>query len=448
MRKLLYIVYYFPPDGGGGTQRGLKFCKYLPEFGWMPTVLTRQCKGRRKWSEPEDTSLLEELPPDLRVVRVNDEIADRRARWRGYDMPRPQIQAFTQEACRLLAAERFDAVFISMSPFSLHLVGAGIHKRFPVPVVYDLRDPWALDGWRDHPTLYHWYRDWRAMRRTLRGASGIIANTPESAKIINMQFNGASSPSLEVIPNGYDESDFQGMRLSERPNRDGTFRLAHGGLLYSFLLYRSQTLFDTVKQALRYRPEPIVPAGRSEYYLYQAVRILKAEGHPLGQAIQLVFMGATSDAALRCAQEADMLSQVEFTGYLEHRTLIRNIVDADALFLPLHGLPSHRRSLIVPGKTYEYLASGTPILGALPAGDARELVEKYRAGYVADPCRPHSIADALKRLYHERATITRGPTIDESLRPFERKALTRRLAAFLDACVAHQGQETGSTPCP
>lgn len=438
MRKLLYIVYYFPPDGGGGTQRGLKFCKYLPEFGWMPTVLTRQCKGGRKWSEPEDRSLLEELPPEVRVIRVGTENTDKRARWRGYDMPRSLVEAFIREACRMLAAEPFDAVFISMSPFALCSVGADIRKQFDVPVIYDLRDPWALDGWRDHPTVYHWYRDWMTMRRTLRGASGIVANTPESARVIKTQLNGAARPSLEMIPNGYDETDFFGVRPRERAGQDRRFRLAHGGLLYSFLLYQNKTLFDALKSCLRYRPEPIVPAGRSEYFLYKAIRILRSESHPVAQSLQLIFMGATSDAALRCAQDAGMLSQVEFTGYLEHRALIQNIVDADALFLPLHGLPTNRRSLIIPGKTYEYLASGTPILGALPPGDARDLVVNCDRGYVADPCCPHSIADALRSLYNEGTAKRDVPTNNDWLRRFERKELTRRLAAFLEACVARK----------
>lgn len=440
MRRLLYMVYYFPPDGGGGTQRGLKFCKYLPEFGWMPTVLTRQPARQRKWSEPEDASLLNELPSDIRVVRAGAEADDKRARWRGRDMPKPSIEAFIRESRRLLAAEPFDAVFISMSPFSLSHVGDAIRREFGLPVIYDLRDPWALDGWRDHPTILHWYHDVRTMKRTLRSACGVVANTPESAKAIAALLKGDDTPRITLIPNGYDQSDFDGVRPARRSSGDGPFRLAHGGLLYSFLFYRDGSWLNHVKAFLRYRPEPIVPEGRTEYFLYKAVKLLKMEHHPLGDAIQLVFMGATSDAALRCAKEAGMLPHVVFTGYLEHKTLIQNIVDADALFLPLHGLPASRRSLIVPGKTYEYLASGTPILGALPPGDARDLVESCGAGFVADPCRPEAIAAALRRLYEAKGTLPGRTTDQDRLRAFERKQLTRRLAEFLDGCIARYAQ--------
>ena len=109
---------------------------------------------------------------------------------------------------------------------------------------------------------------------------------------------------------------------------------------------------------------------------------------------------------------------------------------ADALFLPLHGLPPGRRSLIVPGKTYEYLAAGRPIVGCLPEGDARDLVERSRLGFCAHSCRSHEIAAALKRLWAARqAEHPFERTVPAWLKRFDRRFLTEKLARYLDRIV-------------
>jgi glycosyltransferase involved in cell wall biosynthesis len=112
------------------------------------------------------------------------------------------------------------------------------------------------------------------------------------------------------------------------------------------------------------------------------------------------------------------------------------MVKTDGLFLPLHGLPRGSRSRIVPGKTYEYLRSGLPILGCLPQGDARDLVEGSGRGYCASPCDVDEIASALARMVSDWRASRLAEADLAPIRRFERRALTQDLAATLCAAAS------------
>ena len=140
------------------------------------------------------------------------------------------------------------------------------------------------------------------------------------------------------------------------------------------------------------------------------MNILRKKAHPLIQELRIVVVqGQVDSLTLQSIREADCQDVVEVTGYLPHHESVAWLQSADALFLPLHGLPQGNRSLIVPGKLYEYLAVGKPILACLPEGDAKELVLRSGLGYTADPCDAQSIGASLIRLYEDVLGIPREP---------------------------------------
>ena len=155
--------------------------------------------------------------------------------------------------------------------------------------------------------------------------------------------------------------------------------------------------------------------------------------HPLAGILKIILAGEPDGADQRCVDRYNLHHMVEWTGYLPHHESVDLLEQADALFLPLHGQQGERRSLIVPGKTYEYLASGRPILGCLPEGDARELVSSYEYGFVAEPCDSESIRRVLTNLYE---TWTRGrldlPCTASWLPRYQRNQLAAKLAEYLD----------------
>ena len=441
--RVLVISYFFPPDGGPGTQRVAKFCKYLWRYGWSPTVLTRTIPATRGRWDPEDCSLMRDIPSSVRVIRVDE--TDSELKWAAHlpVLDSPHIMRWNAAAFartkKLLETEQFDLVFITMSPFDLAHLGRRIQTQLGVPVIYDLRDPWALDGWRSHRTRKHWRRDFDCMRATLMNADGVIANTPEAKKVIQRECREVNPLRFYVIPNGYDESDLTDPFHSANHRDPSIFRIVHSGSLHSRELYARKNLKGKLRSLFEYSGERIDPTGRTPFYLLKALQRLNRRGHPLVKHVQLRLIGTIDDATRQCVTESRLQHLVELVDYLPHQESVEQLRTADALFLPLHGLPPGQRSRIVPGKTYEYLAARRPILACLPEGDTRELIERSGNGWCADPCDEAAIADALASLYEawERGDLDRLQ-IPSWLRNYERRQLTARLAEAFDEIVEPQ----------
>jgi len=427
MRRLLLISYYFPPNGGPGAQRPAKFAKYLPDAGWE-TVVLAPAAVQSHWA-PADESLSGEIG-HVRVERLAD--GHETNRWRPR-VDRHQIWAAeaADRSCDLLKESHFDAVLITMSPFSLAHIGLELRRRVDVPVFLDLRDPWALDGWPTYRSTWHWRIQHRFMRHALRAASGIIANTPEALRALRAAVPDVPGERWAMIPNGYDVSDFVAGPNHSRCS--STLTIVCNGSLPSQELYPSPGLVAIMKRRISFRPEPILPEGRTLYFLLRALRTLRERGHVGADCVRIRSVGILDSATKRCVAESGVADQVELCGYLPHDQSLNELLAADALFLPLHGYQDRaRRSLIVPGKTYEYLVSGKPILACLPEGDARELVLRSGRAYLAYPTDEAEVCDALGRLLSDW-NLSRVPTSapDEWLRAYERRSQAQQLAGFL-----------------
>jgi len=148
--------------------------------------------------------------------------------------------------------------------------------------------------------------------------------------------------------------------------------------------------------------------------------------------VEASLVGEDDGSTARLVRGAGLGGLVQVTGYLPHDQSLRWVRWADCLFLPLHGVGAGCRSRIVPGKTYEYLASGKPILGALPEGDARDLVAASGRGYLADPCDPTMIADALSAAYETVLGSTSHQPPLSWVNEYRRSVLTRKMYKFID----------------
>ncbi len=425
-RRALIIAFFFPPDGGGGSQRWAKFCKRLPALGWQPTVLTRaQPASRTQW-DPEDETLLEDvaaarihrLEPAPAAAEVNLKLSG--------DVDPAWLRQTLAEAGRLCAEETFDVIVLTAPPYDLARLAPVLAEQIRIPVVLDLRDPWAFDGGRLFSSAAAWRRERDVMIRALERCEGVIFNTPEARAAIERGI-GARARRAVVIPNGYDVDDFTG--LEPAPRSDDAFRIAHLGTLHSRALYERRGPAGFVRRIRRHRPQRVAPAGRTLRPLLKAIHALRREGDPLGERVRVRVLGPVDEATERCVRDSPTPDAVELIGYLPHAEALREAASADALFLPLYGLPAGERARIVPGKTYEYLALGRPILACVPPGDARELVERTGRAACADPCDPHGIAQAIRRLQTMEAPPPGWPP--EWISRFERGALTRELSEFL-----------------
>ena len=425
MRRVALVAYHFPPLGGAGVQRAAKLARYLPDFGWEVVVATGSGPVVNRWT-PIDASLGAEAAAAT-LSRVPGPEPGAASMWRGRAerwLGAPSAWS-TWWAGGVAAALRelgpFDAILATMSPFeSAAAVGAAA-SELGVPWVADLRDPWALDEMTAYPTLIHRRREIGHMRRALAGASAIVMNTPEAARQVRTRLPTLAGQVVEPIPNGFDPEDFM---VEVKPRDDPAFRIVHTGYLHTALGGRG-----AVRAALGGRDERGVDRGaRSHVHLLAALRMIAvaAELRP----VELHLAGVLSPAD-RAAVPPGVT--VREHGYLAHAASIRLARSADLLFLPMHDLPRGRRATIVPGKTYEYLASERPILAAVPDGDARDLLEAAPGVYT---CSPRD-ADAMARIVRDAAARPRAADIDRSatMRPFERRRLAERMAAVLDGAV-------------
>ncbi|MEM0913127.1 MAG: glycosyltransferase [Planctomycetota bacterium] len=441
-RRVLMVAFYFPPDGGGGTQRTLKFCRYLPSFGWSPVVLAPPPRDATSQWTPRDDSLLAEVGPDLRVERVP--IGGAPTGWAAglarIDEAHDWLEPAADAAEELVDRLGCEAVVVSLGPFDLGYLGRRLAERLDVPVVLDLRDPWALDGARVHSSKHAWQVHRDAMAATCRAVDAVIANTPGARAAIESAFPGLSvATRLDTITNGFDSADFPDRQPVEPPSpaEDAPMTLVHAGTFHARQGAGQRGLKGLLRSFVRYQPEPADLSGRTPLHLLDAIERLREQGHPLGRRVRLEQLGVVDDALRRLVEGHPAGDAVDLVGYVDHAEATRRVSAADALFLPLHGLPPGHRSRIVPGKLYEYLAAGRPILGALPEGDARDWLIDSGMGEAAPPTDPAAIADALIRLDEGRRAGRYADGPDPAwLDRFDRRRLTGALAALLNTLAA------------
>lgn len=429
----MILAEHFPPVGGAGAQRPTKFGKYLMQLGWEVCVVTQEISEHKSRWKPKDNTFEHDLNnggKKLSIIRVGP--VENYSFTKAIDGAEAWSVAAGQAACKELSQTHYDAVLLTMSPFSLVRAADVIRAQSDVPIILDFRDPWALDGWQPQKTFLHWRHQYNEMRTAVLKSDGVIANTKEAGKLILKHFPEFDANRLVTIENGYDSEDFvrhNGHEFSQ--SSDNIFTLLFTGSLSTDYLDFYSGLKGFLKLVVKYTPEKIDYSGRTLIYLMKAINLLRQRNDPIGDMIRIECLGAETEADRKSVIEAGLEDAVVFHGYIPHAESVQRILDADGLFLPLHGLEPGERSRIVPGKTYEYLATGKPILGCLPQGDARDLVEKSSVGVTADPCDPEQIADALKELITIARKLPSDNPPETWVANYERKALTGKLADFV-----------------
>ena len=425
--RALVVAYYFPPKGGAGTQRFAKFCKYLPAHGIDSIVVSVAEAARSAYAPTDDATLA--IGERTEVVRV---AVPERGSWSRRLRRALRLQldddewadAALERALAVARERRPDVVVTTLSPYACYRIGEGLQRELGIPWVVDLRDPWALDGWRVYATSWHARHDLAHMRRALTRADFVIANVPECRR--EFVALGADPARTVVIPNGFDAEDFAG----PEPVRhgDGRFHLAHIGTLHDVDVPEGLT----GNRFRRVRHRQIAPLGRTGHYLLHAVAEWRRRRGGRGDELAVDLYGHVDASHRALMERLGIADLVTMHGYVPHRASIAAACAADALFVPLHDVPAGERALVVPGKMYEALASERPVIAALPDGDGADLVRRLDAGIVVPPTDAAALADAIETL-----RVRRGPgTSRARLSAFTRTRLTADLARVLQAAVA------------
>ncbi len=420
MKRALIIVYYWPPTGGSGVQRWVKFSKYMPGMGWQPVVYTPE--------NPEqlavDGSLLSEVPPEAEVIKthISEPYAAARKimgrgsgeKGSGLNPVNGQKKSFKQKLALFIRGNFFipdprvswvrpsvrylkeylkehpvDVIVTSGPPQSMHLIGLGLHKATGIPWVADFRDPWTKMYYFKHLGLSApaRRRHERLEQAVLDGCDAVVSVTP----MVQADFRAATETPVHLICNGYDGDDF----ASGPPRRtDGKFRIVHTGLFAS-------------------DGNPVA--------LWKAIAAL-----PFREQTEIRLAGKVDPEILEAIRAEGLEGNLVNLGYLSHEEAVAELRAADMLMLPLRRDPEYRKAY--PGKIFEYLAARKPVLGiGQEDGASAQLLRSAGAGVMADWDRQDEMAAFIEGV-HSGAIKAEGRDIDK----YSRRELTRAMVELFN----------------
>jgi glycosyltransferase involved in cell wall biosynthesis len=423
-KKLLIITYYWPPAGGPGVQRWLKFVKYLPDFNVQPIVYIPENPTypiidnglqsevsekaiilKNKIKEPyglasffgknKTKKISSGIIPNqkkqsfvektLLWVRGNIFIPDARFLW-----VKPSVKYLK----KYIIENQIDTIVTSGPPHSLHLIGLQLKKELNVKWFADFRDPWTTIGYHKALKLSSYAdKKHKALEKEVLTTADTIIVTSKTTKT---EFQAITSQPIEVITNGYDVE-----KVSKQP-LDEKFTLAHIG---SFLSERNPRI------------------------LWKALKELTKENPDFRRDFQLKLIGAVSQEVLDTISEFRLNDYVLNLGYVSHQEAVEHQRKSQVLLLI--EINSEDTKSIIPGKLFEYMVSERPILALGPEGsDFAEIITSTNTGvfFLYDEL------EQLKELLLKYYNLYREQNLKVhavGLQQYSRKNLTEKLAKLI-----------------
>lgn len=425
MKKVLIISYYWPPAGGPGVQRWLKFAKYLPEYGVEPIMYV----PRNAHYPLQDASLVGEVPELLRVIkkpirepyalagmfsrrstkeissgiipqqekqgliqrlmlfiRGNFFIPDARKFW-----VKPSV-AFLKQ---FLQEEQVETIITTGPPHSMHLIGLQLKREMGINWLADFRDPWTSIGYHEKLKLRPAARrkHQKLEKQVLQHADRVIVTSAVTKK----EFQALTTTPVQVITNGYDVEDIPPV------NPHTSFTVAHIGSLLS---------------------------ERNPEQLWKALGELVREDTDFASNFELKLAGAVGESVLASINREGLEPYLETAGYISHREALIRQRQTQLLLLVEIDKPETRA--IIPGKLFEYMVSGRPILAVGPAdSDPERIITQTNTGKFFGYQDKDEMKMYLRTCYeaYRKGSLKTNPI---GLQGYSRKNLTAELAKLLD----------------
>ncbi len=427
-KKVLIVTYYWPPSGGSGVQRWLKFVKYLPTFGWQPYVFTPENPS----VEIRDESLLKDIPPEAEVIRLPiwepyglfrkaSSLAGGKApsqtdfvttgkksllqsvtSWIRGNVFIPDARVFWVKPSVLVLSDILKSNHISTlvttgPPHSMHLIGLKLKKLNPsLRWIVDLRDPWSEWDFLDTLSLTGWARrkHRRLEREVLQAADRVITIAPYHVD----RFEKLGGRKVDLITNGFDQADFIGIKRK----RTARFTIRHIGMV------------DELRD-----PRPFM----------EAVKMMLDKEPGLKESIVIEFIGAVNSSFQNFVSAEPVLASItSFRKPMPHAELVALYGETDVQLLVLAHTFLAPGNL--PGKFFEYLASGNFILGIGPEkSDAAAILQATKAGEIIDRGNGRAIMDVLKGQFQRWQAGGLGA--DRNVESYSRQSLTGQLSRLL-----------------
>ncbi|WP_297094254.1 glycosyltransferase family 4 protein [uncultured Draconibacterium sp.] len=419
-KKVLIITYYWPPAGGPGVQRVLKFAKYLPEFGWEPIILTIDNGD----FHAIDASLQKDIPKGIKIykagsfsaldlykklkggkreissfeltkkdgglgfkltkwIRANFFIPDARKGWN---------RAAVKQGLKIIKEEKPDLIFTSSPPHSLQLIGHKLKKKTGIKWVADFRDPWTDAFWdKELPRLEVLQKyNLKLEKKILSSADELITVGKGCASLLDKQ----KTKSFHLIFNGFDESDF----FPKNTAASKKFRITYVGSISNS--QNPENFFKAVEQ---------LP-------------------NKYKQLLDINFYGKFDDEVKKSSDSHG--ANTNFYNYIPHSEAINKIINSELLLL----LIPRKSEGIITGKLFEYLATNNFILALAPTNnDINSILEKCNAGLTFN-YEANLLEILIERIKLWKRHGGHDPSTDEILQ-YSRKHITKELATIFNTSV-------------
>lgn len=423
-KKILIITYYWPPAGGPGVQRWLKFAKYLPEFGWKPTVFIPENP-----SYPiVDETLAKEVSPDLEIIKTkiwepyqiaeffgkdnkkfkagqfdvgnNQSWKSKLSIWVRGNFFIPDARVFWVKPSvkylkKYLRENHFDAFVTTGPPHSMHLIGLELKKEFPdLKWIADFRDPWTEISYYKHLKLTkksdQKHRNLEI--QVFKKADLTLATSYTDAE--NFRKNGANA---FCITNGFDGN------LEKLKEKNEKFTLSYVGVLEQL---------------------------RNPEVLWQVLIELIEEYEDFKNDFQVKFVGRIDDRIFKNLEKSPLKNALHHLGYLSHSDSNIEMQNSDLLLIT--NFPEETSKGIIPGKIFEYLATGNQIISFGPKeSDVKKILAETNAGKHF----PYDDFEGLKHFILEKFEDWKSgnqTSENKNIDQFSRKNLTKKLSELLE----------------
>ena len=422
-KRVLIITYYWPPSGGSGVQRWLKFAKYLPEAGWEPVIFTPENPD----FDLQDKSLEKEIPHQLEVIKFpiwepyqlfskvkrkskthpgrlleqkEKGLLEKAAIWIRANLLVPDPRVFwvkpsVKYLSELVENGQFHAVITTGPPHSMHLIGLELKRKTGISWIADFRDPWSQWEFLDTLPMSERIRKKhsRLEQAVLKNADAVMTISPTFQRDLEK----LASRKVHLLTNGFDPSDIP-FGFSPKEKKARQLHLVYSGII------------DSIRN-----PIPLLKAMKEEF---------------LGtdEAVDLTFVGKVSEQVREyVVEDAWLKARVNFPGYVSHGEVFGFYAQADALVLILTDTKNAQGN--IPGKLFEYMATGVPILAlGDPKGDSAQILEQSKAGKVIRHEDFVGLQVALRELMDAQSEIKEASNLDQ----FSRRSLTLDLANILN----------------
>jgi len=432
IKKVLIITYYWPPSGGAGVQRWLKFVKYLREYGWEPVVFTveggevpvldyslkkdipdnvevlrepiwepytfyKKIIGQKKEDKIQTGFLTENKKPKLMErfsiwVRGNLFIPDARKFW---------VKPSVKNLSNYLNENKVDAIVSNGPPHTTHMIGLALKNKFNIPWLADFRDPWTNIDFYDKLMLSKWAdkKHHRLEDAVIKHADALVTVSPNWAK----DFKDKSKRDFNVIYNGFDEKDF----TCKEVELDQKFSIVHIGSMNK---------------------------DRNPHNLWKVLGEICSEIEGFSKDLEIKMVGPTDIAIKKALHENNLNENLNKIDYVPHSEVVTYLLGAQLLLLPINDTPNSLG--VIPGKLFEYLAARRPIICIGPLkGDSCRIINETEAGYTFSFNNKSDLKTTLISLYNEFTETGKVECSSNSIEKFSRRNLTGQMADLLNEIV-------------